>query len=107
VTITCSGSNPNKATTEGAFATYVELLDLFPNPAADRVVIRLSAPATTDYAVTVYDYTGKQMLSKVISKGDRQLSVDLTEGKLASGIYMVSVQMQEGVQTRQLVLFRE
>lgn len=58
----------------------------------------------TDREVTIYDYSGKVMVRKMMNGADRQITIGLVETKLASGVYMVSVKFAKHVQTKQLVV---
>jgi hypothetical protein len=107
VTITCPGSAPVKASESGAFADYVELMEVFPNPASAQVVVRVATEDETDREVTIYDYAGKVMYHQIMNGADRQIAVNLLETKLTSGVYMVSVKFANQVQTKQLVVYRD
>ena len=108
VTIICgSGNAPQQAGSTGAFADYVELMDVFPNPASDQVVVRVATEDATDREVTIYDYAGKVMYRKTMNGGDRQMSINLVEHHLSSGVYMVSVRFADHIQTKQLVVYRD
>ena len=108
VTITCSGGlAPEKSIGTQAFADYIELMDLFPNPAADKVNIRLSKVVNAAAAVTILDNTGRTLYSGWIAEGSNQLQVDLNQSRFTSGIYLVSVKLAERVQTKSLVIFRD
>ena len=108
VTVTCgSGAAPEKAIGTQAFADYIELMDLFPNPAADRVNIRLSKAVPVATPVQILDNTGRVLFSGSIAESSNQLQVDLNQHKFTSGIYLVSVKLKDRVQTKSLVIFRE
>ena len=107
VTVTCSGGSINiQNGSAAAVANLSELMDLMPNPATDQVIVRLNDDALVDRRISVVDYTGKQVFSRVVLAGDRQLSIDLSASDFSTGVYMVSVQFKGSVQTKQLVVFR-
>jgi hypothetical protein len=85
----------------------VELLDVFPNPASEKVEVRLNDGAIADRTVSIVDYSGKVLFSKVVPATDKQLTIDLLERKLPSGIYTLSVKFQNQVLSKQLVIFRD
>lgn len=59
---------------------------MFPNPSSSVVNIQL--PSGTDRAVAgVYDYTGREIISRTVTTTDRELDVS----NLASGIYIIRV----------------
>jgi hypothetical protein len=108
VTITCTGgSAPEKAITTSAAADYTELLDLFPNPAADKVNIRLNKSVRFTTPVQIFDNTGRVVYAGSIPEGTSLLQVDLNQHRLTSGMYLVSVKLADRVQTKSLVIFRE
>ncbi len=107
LTVTCSGGSINiQNGSAAAVANLSELMDLMPNPATDQVIVRLNDDALVDRRISVVDYTGKQVFSRVVPAGDRQLSIDLSASDFSTGVYMVSVQFKGSVQTKQLVVFR-
>ena len=106
VTINCNQSNI-KVDEAVAEANLVELMDVFPNPATDQVIIRLNDVTRTDRTVSIVDYAGKVMFTKVIPAANKQIAVDLLEQRLPSGIYAVTVRFADKVQTKQLVIFRD
>lgn len=107
VTITCIGTAPQKAPDASAFADFVELMDLFPNPAADQVNIRLSRAVNVEVPLTISDYTGRLVYRGRIAQGATQLTLDLQRQGMASGLYLVSVRFADKVQTKPLVVFRD
>lgn len=107
VTITCIGTAPQKAPDATAFADLVELMDLFPNPAANEVNVRLSRRTSEELPLTITDYTGKLVYRGLFAKGTSQLTVDLQRQGMASGLYLVSVRFADKVQTKPLVVFRD
>lgn len=59
---------------------------MFPNPASDLVNIQL--PAGSDKAeVSIFDYTGRLMKSKIITLNDSKLDVN----NLSNGMYLIRV----------------
>ncbi len=108
VTITCGGpAAPEKIIDAPAFADYVELMDLFPNPVADKVNIRLTKAVSAETAVNILDNTGRVLYSGMIAAGSNQLQVDLNGSRFTSGIYLVSVKLRDRVQTKSLVIFKD
>jgi Pregnancy-associated plasma protein-A/Secretion system C-terminal sorting domain/Fibronectin type III domain len=77
---------------------------MFPNPAADRVVLEVDMYGDTDVQVSVADAAGKQVTtaSRFLRKGDNQIELDLA--RLNNGIYFVQVRNGERVSTRKLVI---
>ncbi len=105
VTINCNQSSETGSET-GTEANLVELMDLFPNPAADKVNIRLTKVVSSATPVTILDNTGRTLFTGFISEGTNQLQVDLNQTKFASGIYQVSIILNDRIQTKSLVIFR-
>jgi Pregnancy-associated plasma protein-A/Secretion system C-terminal sorting domain/Fibronectin type III domain len=77
---------------------------MFPNPAADRVVLEVDMYADIDVQVSVADAAGKQVTtaSRFLRKGDNQIELDMA--RLNNGIYFVQVRNGERVSTRKLVI---
>ncbi len=107
VTINCSNSGNIKTEGTPAVADLIELWEVFPNPASDQVMVKTKVPGTADRVVTILDYSGKVVFNQVMGQGTNQLSIDLKQYRLASGVYLVSIRFEDTVQTKQLVIFRE
>ena len=60
--------------------------EMYPNPASDVLTVQL--PTGTEKAeVSVFDYTGRLVTSKIISSNDTSIDVQ----KLSNGIYLIRV----------------
>jgi PKD repeat protein len=59
---------------------------LFPNPASDRIQVVSTRPVER---VIIYDLVGKQVFSKLYSKGRTDVAIELSD--LSSGLYMIKV----------------
>ena len=71
---------------------------MFPNPSEDEVNIQL--PSGTDNAkVSLFDYTGRLILSKEVTAFDQKMNV----ANLSTGIYMIRVEADNKVGAQRLI----
>ncbi len=71
---------------------------LYPNPAKDKVTIKLTQPSDTE--VVVYSITGEQVLSKkVLSGSNFQINIE----QLPKGMYLVQLKMKDTFITKKLI----
>jgi hypothetical protein len=77
--------------------------DVFPNPTADRVQIRLKDEKPASYLLLINDLQGKLILRKDWDGVD---TLDLDLGACASGMYTVTLACKEGKAVRKLVVAR-
>ncbi len=81
-------------------------VNVFPNPANDRININFINNASVKTLVTLYSIDGKQvitLLNENLNAGEQNLSFDLS-GKIKSGIYFVRVS-NENINSVQKILF--
>ena len=70
----------------GVYENNLLSFEMYPNPVSDLLNIQL--PTGTDKAeVSVFDYTGRLVSSKIISSNDTAIDVQ----KISKGIYMIRV----------------
>ncbi len=70
----------------GVYENNLLSFEMYPNPVSDLLNIKL--PTGTDKAeVSVFDYTGRLVSSKIISSNDTAIDVQ----KISKGIYMIRV----------------
>ncbi|WP_298761325.1 T9SS type A sorting domain-containing protein [uncultured Psychroserpens sp.] len=79
----------------------VTSFDLFPNPAKDKVTIRLNSNAYGNVTANVIDIQGKQILEEQISEGN---SMDLDTSNLQSGMYFVKVNTDRKSIVKKLII---
>ncbi len=88
-------------------ATNVEDLtstqfDVYPNPATDKVTVKVSEAGSVDARIDVLDLKGQVVSSNVLAAG--QSSVEVSTSSLASGVYTLRVMSETGVATERLVI---
>lgn len=62
---------------------------LFPNPVSDYLNVNFNEITTSNYAIEIYDVTGKKQIKTSMLEGENQKRINLQP--LASGIYLISV----------------
>ncbi|WP_114778394.1 T9SS type A sorting domain-containing protein [Botryobacter ruber] len=88
-------------------ATAASSMTIYPNPVTgDNVTITLDQAQVGKKAllVSLTDMNGRKVYEKLISSGDNELNVSLTELKLAKGLYLVKVQGEHKVETQKLLI---
>ncbi|MGB0176727.1 MAG: T9SS type A sorting domain-containing protein, partial [Owenweeksia sp.] len=84
-----------------------EILEVFPNPASDKVRISLDLEDRTDLSITVRDINGKLVKTQSYKKLDRETrEIGLDVSRLAIGTYILTVQEGAKVRTGKLVIAR-
>ena len=71
---------------------------MFPNPASDRLTVRLASNAQS---IRLIDVTGREVRVQENSGPTRQFTFDITD--LASGFYSVVVVTDSGLLTQQWI----
>jgi hypothetical protein len=79
---------------------------LYPNPAAELMMIDLDVPANGTANITFTDITGKVVMTenKLMNKGMQQLEVNVSN--LHTGIYFVTVNTATGTSTQRILISR-
>jgi len=82
---------------------YAWRLDIFPNPARDRVVIRIPEPLVNEkkLQIKLVDQNGKEVNCNV-KKERTQISMEVSE--LPKGLYMLSMISQGGTYVQRLIV---
>lgn len=84
-------------------APELAFVRLFPNPAGDRVCLRIKTNTETPLRITVTDVQGKQVMQANQAAAAPQLSdVWLNTAGLANGLYLVTVVTAQGRETLRL-----
>ncbi|MBG0860861.1 MAG: T9SS type A sorting domain-containing protein [Bacteroidales bacterium] len=76
---------------------------LFPNPAENRVNIKLSEPISEDLVLTISTITGNEVVSSPVQVSGREIEVSLYKFRLPVGIYIISA-VGKTVRTRNLLI---
>ena len=105
VTINCNNSTI-KVDDPTFVPALTESFDIFPNPAASQLVVRLNNLGDAEKLLFVTDLSGKRLVSKIIAGGTDKFTFDLEAEGIPSGMYLVSIQSGGAVQSKQLAVFR-
>lgn len=74
----------------------VELFELFPNPVADELVLRLYAPEWPELSIQLFDARGRLLLSREPVRAAYPATLRLPVGDLPAGVYLVRLSSREG-----------
>lgn len=75
-------------------------VEVFPNPAKDRLFVRFAEPLTEEICVRMYDMTGRMVYS--VNSKNQVLSIPAES--LSNGIYTILVQHQGGCYNERVIL---
>lgn len=87
----------------------VRSLELFPNPTSTSVTLNLRLVAPSSLDVIIYDMQGRAFYRESFGRlgfGEHRLFLNLRDGDLSNGLYLVRVQSQDRVITRKLLVRR-
>lgn len=76
--------------------------DVYPNPATDKVTVKVSETGSVDAQIEVLNLKGQVVSSSVLAAG--QSSTEVSTSALASGVYTLRVVSETGVATERLVI---
>jgi PKD repeat protein len=90
----------------GELKNLIGAVSLYPNPASESAMLKISSSSTGLLNVNVYDLTGKLVLNPVqnhsLASGDNQFVISTTS--LYNGIYFVTLSTANGKETVKLVV---
>lgn len=75
---------------------------LFPNPANDRLNVRISNSISTIGSISVVNIYGAEVLSEPVSKRSEITSVDISG--LSAGFYMVNVKVSDQIKSSKILI---
>jgi hypothetical protein len=78
-------------------------LELFPNPAKDRITILLHG-LKGKVDITLMDQYGRALYRQSLLKGEHEITIALSALKVSSGLYSVSARYEGGLLNRQFVI---
>ena len=84
----------------------IQELNVYPNPAIDRVNLEFSTSLTRQLNLSLVDLSGKQFLNRSlhINNGYNDLSIDLPE--IPNGLYILNLQDAGGIRSIPLVIMK-
>ncbi len=105
------GSTGRMYFTKTAFASGINekaitSLGLYPNPSNTSSTLNFYANQSQPMAITVKDFTGRQILSEQISTYEGFNEYTINTSILNNGTYLVQVQSNEGITTQKLMVNR-
>ncbi|MCX6188302.1 MAG: T9SS type A sorting domain-containing protein [Bacteroidetes bacterium] len=97
--------------TKTAFASGINekaitSLGLYPNPSNTSSTLNFYANQSQPMAISVKDFTGRQILSEQISTNEGFNEYTINTSILNNGTYLVQVQSNEGITTQKLMVNR-
>lgn len=78
-------------------------LTLFPNPAADHVVVGVDLP-TTAGTLSLLDISGRTVHTIPVEAGNHKVDLDLAALRIGAGVYLVRLANELGQRTEKLVV---
>jgi hypothetical protein len=77
-------------------------IDIFPNPANDKVNIRFDKTANTDREIIISDISGKIIMKQIISSGQKDISFETRQ--LSQGLYTAMLKSRIGISTSKFIV---
>ncbi len=79
-------------------------VQLFPNPASDKVYLRLDPSFTESLNIRIYNETGLLVLTKKTTPMEQMIAVDING--FSSGLYLILIQTKSQAVTKKLSIIR-
>lgn len=95
--------NPCRTTSDGSIVS-ISKVDVFPNPATDKLVVQFEGAANEKYSIRMIDITGREVVSlnRESISGINNEVIDLTG--FAKGLYILDVNRTEGHENIKVVI---
>ena len=95
--------NPCRTTSDGSIVS-ISKVDVFPNPATDKLVVQFEGAANEKYSIRMIDITGREVvyLNRESVSGLNNEVIDLTG--FVKGIYILDVNRTEGHENIKVVI---
>lgn len=97
----------NMVTSTTDFLDGISQINCFPNPAQNRLTLRLAVTKSSKTTISITDVQGKTQLvlpKKVLHTGINTIPVDVSA--LASGVYFYKIMTQNGTYTERFVIVK-
>ncbi|MGB0933749.1 MAG: T9SS type A sorting domain-containing protein [Lishizhenia sp.] len=79
------------------------IVDLFPNPTEQNLIVSLSGTVGTDISIVLSDLSGRKLQAKDITAVNNTASTQFDVSTLPSGMYFATIQTENGTITKQFV----
>ncbi|MEO1260515.1 MAG: T9SS type A sorting domain-containing protein [Bacteroidota bacterium] len=83
--------------------TLEQFVDLYPNPATEKIFLSFALPATSEVLVDVYDLNGQLVLPATPGYFSNK-TMELGVNEFATGIYIVKIVVDDGVLVKRVVI---
>ncbi|MCZ2223962.1 MAG: T9SS type A sorting domain-containing protein [Chitinophagales bacterium] len=89
----------NVVLVKGEKPTRFELVNIYPNPAKDRLKVTVTAPKATNATLTITDMTGRIVMqnNNTLTMGENNIAVNIST--LNSGSYIIKLSCVEGCES--------
>ncbi len=79
-------------------------LTVYPNPAKDRVRIKLENDSMGEISISLSDVTGRKLLDETHQKLDHVLESTMNLSSIAAGMYILTVQDGGGIRSKKIIV---
>jgi PKD repeat protein len=66
-------------------------VNVYPNPASDHINVSIKAQTSLSLKVGIYDYTGKQLMSRNVTVNPGDGNLDFSTSELSKGLYTIKL----------------
>ena len=95
---------PKKSTGIGPQEALLKDLQIYPNPARDKITVSLNKQALNQVIITVIDMRGLKVgLNKYIMVANNNVDVNISS--LKSGVYILQIQTEHDVQSFKFIKY--
>ncbi|MBA2613150.1 MAG: T9SS type A sorting domain-containing protein [Bacteroidetes bacterium] len=85
-------------------SNVLSALELFPNPATDATVLKVTSQKAMDAKVSIYNALGAVVSERTITIAEGKNKVDLSVSELSPGIYFAQIKMANSSVTKKLII---
>ena len=86
----------------GSFVDH--MINIYPNPASDEIIVESSGEIPENSSFSIYDYQGKLAMSGIIRSNSLRQTLDISH--IANGFYFIKIQSRDNNLVKRLVIHK-
>ncbi|MFD2245513.1 T9SS-dependent M36 family metallopeptidase [Pontibacter ruber] len=103
-TLVLKNASLSQSLTSAVLAPEQASAILYPNPAQDRIHLKLAKPATGPVMITVTNAFGQQLMQKQLTAEEAGTGTDLSLDGLSSGVYFFTIRAGDKTETHKVIV---
>jgi len=76
---------------------------IFPNPASDKIFIKLNFDSKSDTEITLKDFSGKVVLRQVLNPYENTSTYELNKSDISSGLYILTLRNENTISSKKII----